>query len=270
MTNKFICPLCKQQLNFENKTLICPNNHSYDRAKQGYFHLLLANQKNSKIPGDNKQMVDSRRNFLNKGYYQKFQNSVNEIIKKYSKNTQSILDAGCGEGYYTNSIAENFENCEIVAFDISKFAVKAAAGSNKNINFAVASSFEIPVQSESFDVLVNIFSPMVESEFARVLKKDGLFIFAVPGKRHLFSLKEILYDKPYENDEKHIDYKGFEFINRVSVQDIIEINDNQTLWDLFSMTPYYWKTGKQGSEKLKTIDYLKTEIHFDFLVYKKS
>ncbi|MFI3325111.1 MAG: methyltransferase domain-containing protein [Clostridia bacterium] len=269
MTDKFICPLCKKPLILNGKNLVCENNHSYDRAKQGYYHLLLANQKNSKIPGDNKQMVDSRRDFLNQGFYQKFQKALCETIKNYTDNINFILDAGCGEGYYTNSIKTCFPNSEIVAFDISKFAVKSASGTYKNINFAVASSFEIPVKSESFDVLINIFSPMVENEFARVLKKDGIFIFAVPGKKHLYELKEILYKNPYENEEKDTDYNGFKFLERVSVTDEIEIKDNKTIWNLFSMTPYYWKTGKNGSEKLKEVNYLKTKIHFDFLVYKK-
>ena len=45
----------------------CGNGHSFDRAKQGYCNFLLANQKNSREPGDSVEMVDARRAFFKSG-----------------------------------------------------------------------------------------------------------------------------------------------------------------------------------------------------------
>ena len=44
--------------------------------------------------------------------------------------------------------------------------------------------------------------PFNEREVARVLAPEGSLYTVVPGARHLFGLKEVLYDTPYLNDEK--------------------------------------------------------------------
>ena len=66
------------------------------------------------------------------------------------------------------------------------------------MQWAVASSFAIPVADAAADCLVDIFSPAAAREFARVVKPGGAFVFAVPGPRHLYGLKEVLYERPYE------------------------------------------------------------------------
>lgn len=126
----------------------------------------------------------------------------------------------------------------------------------------------MPAENEAFDLAVNIFAPMVEKELFRVLKTGGYFIYAVPGKSHLMGLKKVLYEKPYENEEKDTEYEGFRFIARHSVKDNIEA-EGDSLVNLFKMTPYYYKTEKGAEEKLRSIGKIQTEIHFDFLVYRK-
>lgn len=270
----FICPICKEKLNRLEKASLCPNGHSFDLAAQGYVHLLPPNKMHAKIPGDSKLMVSSRRRFLEAGFYRLFSNQLNELALTFLQ-TESpvILDAGCGEGYYTgrlyDALVERGKSPQLYGFDISKFAIKAAAKKYRQIQFAVGSIFDIPVASGSVDCVVDIFAPIVESEFHRVLKSDGYFLLAVPGERHLFGLKEILYEAPYENEHKETEYEGFTFITRVPVRDTIQINGNALIMDLFAMTPYYWKTTPAGSERLKQTDFLETEIAFDFLVYQK-
>lgn len=268
----FICPACKSALKAGEGTLNCENGHSFDVARQGYVHLLMPNKMHSKIPGDNKMIVDSRRRFLEKGYYRIFRDKLCDLTAGYMKNSQKpvILDAGCGEGYYTGGIRERLPGASVSAFDISKFAVKSAAGKYKNISFAVASIFDIPFADNAADCLINIFAPIVENEFLRVLKKGGVLIIAVPGKRHLYELKEVLYEKPYENEEKDTAYTGFEFIERIPVKGRIHMDNNRDIEDLFAMTPYFWKTGVEGGERLKNTKAVSTEIHFDFLIYRKS
>ncbi len=263
MTN-FVCPNCKGSLKQTENMLVCENNHSFDKAKQGYVHLVKPNKIHSKSPGDSKEMIVARRNFLEKGYYDVFLDALLEIIKKYP--AKNILDCGCGEGYYTEKIKEL---TNVTAYDISKIAVKMAASKYKGIDFAVASSFDIPVADNCFDMLINVFSPMVEDEFSRVLRENGILIYAVPGKRHLYELKEILYENPYENEEKDCDYNGFEFIERITVKSRINLENNFDIQNLFCMTPYYIKTDIKGCEKIKETTNLSTEIHFDFLVYQK-
>ncbi len=270
----FTCPICKAKLNKLEKAYACENGHSYDIAAEGYVHLLPPNKMHSKIPGDNKQMVNSRRDFLAAGFYQPFSDRLNELVREcLPVKAPIVLDAGCGEGYYTGRLHRDLREHglypEVYGFDISKFAVKVAAKRYKAIDFAVGSIFDIPVEDNAADCVVNVFAPIVETELNRVLKPGGFLILAVPGVRHLFGLKEILYDAPYENEYRETEYGGFAFRKRVAVQKDIFIDNNKTVMDLFAMTPYYWKTSVEGSERLQKTDALATQIEFDFLLYQK-
>lgn len=270
----FTCPICKQRLNRSENVYTCPNGHSYDIASEGYVHLLPPNRMHSKAPGDTKQMVASRRAFLGTGLYGLFSDKLNELVNANLRTEQPvILDAGSGEGYYTGRLYESLLahglKPELYGFDISKCAVKAAAKKYRAISFAVASCFEIPAADNSADCIINVFAPIVESELLRVMKPGGFLILAVPGPRHLFGLKEILYDAPYENEYRETEYDGFRFESRTAVRDEIRIQSAQTISDLFAMTPYYWKTPAEGSRRLNNTKELTTEIEFDFLVYRK-
>ena len=267
----FICPICKSKLNIEGKSYLCENNHSFDIAKQGYVNLLPVNKKHSDNPGDSKDMVLSRRAFLESGNYDCFAEKLVDIINSIFTNRQkiSILDCGCGEGYYDGFLEKLKTNYNLYGFDISKEAVRFASAKYKNGNFSVGSCFNMPVESDVFDLAINIFAPMVESETARVLKKGGYLIYAVPGKNHLMGLKELLYENVYENEEKHTEYEGFEFIERYTVKNEITV-DGEMGVNLFRMTPYYFKTELGAEDKIRKNDGFATEIHFDFLVYRKT
>ena len=146
---------------------------------------------------------------------------------------------------------------------------KRTAGRHKGIDFAVASLFHIPCAAESVDVLTDVFAPIVPAEFHRVLKPGGTMILAVPGARHLYGMKEVLYDAPYENEEHGTDYEGFEFLGGESVRREITVEGAENIEALFSMTPYYWKTDVAGGERLRRLNTLETEIKFRFLVYRR-
>ncbi|MGX8701948.1 putative RNA methyltransferase [Caproiciproducens sp.] len=269
----FTCPVCREKLDRLAKAYVCKNGHSYDIAGEGYVHLLPPNKMHAKVPGDNQEMTASRRRFLGSGAYRLFSDKLNELVRAYSRTKSPILlDAGCGEGYYTGRLCDDLLSHgfspRVFGFDISKFAVKAAAKKYKSISFAVASSFAIPVSDGAADFALDVFAPVVESELNRVLKPGGTLILAVPGPRHLYGLKEILYEKPYENEVFEADYGGFAFAGRVPVQTDAAIS-GALIQDLFAMTPYFYKTGAEGVRRLKQVQTLKTHLEFDFLIYEK-
>lgn len=265
----FICPVCKKELNKKDNSLICLNGHCFDCAKSGYVNLLVNTKKGSKNHGDNKMMTIARRDFLEKGYYSKLKDKLVETAKKYSKQGDVLLDCGCGEGYYTTAIYENINNITMLGFDISKEELKVASKRNSEIEYAVASSFSIPVKNESVDMLFEIFSPYCEKEFLRVLKKNGIMIMVIPLENHLFSLKKQIYDKPYKNEVNSFDLNGFEFVENKDVKYSINLDNNEDISNLFMMTPYYYKTGKIEQARLKALQRISTEIEFSILVYKK-
>ena len=271
----FCCPVCGRPLTRQDGALRCSARHSFDLAARGYAHLLPAGRMHAKVPGDNREMVAARRAFLDGGFYEPFLRQLIHLVQAYTDGVSHplVLDAGCGEGYYTAGVARALRQAGkmacVAGYDISKFAIRAAAGRDKQVFWAVAGSFAIPVASASVHCLLNVFSPMVEAEFARVLAPGGVLLYAVPGPRHLFGLKEILYDTPYENPVSDVAYKGFSLERRVPVRGRITVEGAQ-IGQLFQMTPYYWKTPRDGAQRLAQCARLETEIAFDFLVYRRD
>lgn len=273
MSNGFICPKCGEILAKNGNSLKCPKNHCYDLAASGYVNLLLSDMMNSKLPGDNKLMVNARRSFLSKGYYKPLADAFAETVRKYVENDCTVLDAGCGEGYYTGIIAERLasygKSADIFGIDISKNAVNAAAKRYKGISFATASIFHLPFGDGSCDILATLFAPYCGEEFLRVLKKGGIMVMAIPGERHLWGLKKAVYDKPYLNEVKDYTLDGFEFVGTEKLDYAISLDNSEDIRSLFSMTPYYYKTSEEGHKRLEALVSLDTEVSFEILTYRK-
>ncbi|MEG2799706.1 MAG: methyltransferase domain-containing protein [Erysipelotrichaceae bacterium] len=258
------CPKCKEALVNKDHQFICIHHHTYDISKSGYVNLVLGNTQQS---GDDKEMVKSRSDFLNKDYYKILSEELNLIIARNPH--QVIVDAGCGEGYYTNKISETFMEACIYGFDLSKAALTHASKTNKNVQYAIASLFHMPIFDASVDIICNIFAPCAIDEFDRILKPNGIIIQVTPAPRHLYQLKTILYDQIYENDGEAKDYEGF-IKEQYEISSKIYLNDNRDIMNLFSMTPYAWKTTKKDRDKLNHYSNLETEIAFILSIYRKK
>lgn len=270
----FRCPLCDAPLQRETHTYRCPAGHSFDIAAEGHTHLLPVNRKNSKMPGDDKGMATARSAFLNEGYYAPLRDALCRLALELTGEDCAVLDTGCGEGYYTAGIYHALRNAgkivQMAGTDISKFILKRAAKREKAIEFAVASSYHLPVHDTSIDLLINCFSPLALEEFLRVLKPGGRFLYVVPSARHLWQMKEVLYDIPRPNEVKLTPYEGFRYLQVAEVRDTVTVRGQDHIHALFQMTPYYWKTPKSGAERLARLDTLTTEIAFDIHVYEKE
>ncbi len=269
----FRCPLCAAPLEREAGTYRCGGGHSFDLAREGYVHLLPPNQKHSALPGDDREMVLARRDFLSKGYYQPLLNTFCSQISALSSDAPVLLDAGCGEGYYAAGIYQALlaaGKCPRMAgTDISKFALRTAARRERKAEFAVASSYHLPLADGSVDVLLNCFSPLALEEFRRVLKPGGRFLYAVPGAKHLWEMKEILYDNPYPNEEKETPYEGFAYREIVPVDGSVRLDCRADIQNLFRMTPYFWKTPWAGAERLCALETLAVRTSFRVHVFEK-
>ena len=191
-----------------------------------------------------------------------------------AENNVNILDCGCGEGYYTagvyETLAQQGKLANVQGIDISKDAVALAAKRLPDGQFAVASSFHLPVADKTVDLLINGFSPLAVKEFRRVMKKNGIFLYVVPAPKHLWQLKEALYETPYENPLKEEEYEGFELIDTVKTEKEIYIESNEDINNLFKMTPYVYRSPKEAQEVLLKAEKLTVNAHFIIYVYKKK
>lgn len=269
------CPVCQKRLMMGKKRFLCSNNHSYDISEKGYVNLMLANQKKTKDPGDNRDMILSRRNFLNSGYYKKFSDSLNQvIIEELFGNQVNVLDAGCGEGYYISNLRnrfleENKNDSKFFGTDISKNAILYAAKRDRNINLSVGSNFDLPIINGALDCLIRNFAPGDDREFYRVLKNNGILVIATPGVEHLYGLKRVLYVKPRKNELRNYIPEGFKHIRNINIRYDISLDNREDITNLISMTPYYWSITESTREKIGEITELETELDFNIDVFRK-
>lgn len=273
MTGFFRCPLCGGSLSRSEGSLRCEKGHCYDIAREGYTYLLPVNRRHSKSPGDDKAMTAARSAFLDKGYYGFLCRALCELAEKYTAHAPTVLDAGCGEGYYTAALMRHLsdvgrEPC-VAGIDISKDMVRRAAKRAKGAELAVGSVYHLPVADESADLLLDCFSPLAIEEFRRVLRPDGHFIYVVPAAEHLWEMKKVLYDEPYRNETGETPYEGFQYETIVHVSEQICLPCQEDIQALFGMTPYCWKTPRAGKERLAALESLTTTAAFDIHVFKR-
>ena len=238
------------------------------------MNLLRVDRRHSANPGDDREMVHARTDFLAGGYYEPLRGALCALCAELLPRGGLLLDSGCGEGYYTAGIAAALHAADpaarVAGIDISKEAVKLAARRARDAQFAVASAFSLPLADGAADLLLNCFSPLCPEEFLRVLRPGGAFLYVVPSARHLWQLKCAVYDAPYENSEKIVAYPGFTWLRAAQVRGSITLPDAAAIEALFGMTPYFWKTPRAGRARLAALQTLKTDIGFDIHVYRKN
>ncbi|MBQ9780515.1 MAG: methyltransferase domain-containing protein [Clostridia bacterium] len=278
VSDLLICPICGASLRVSenSQSLLCggTKTHCFDGGGGGYLPLAPRHSGG----GDSKEAVRYRTAFLSAGYYQPAADALCELVQKYIPTDGIMVDAGCGEGYYSNLVADC--GYRVAGFDLSKFAVDAAAKAAKRTRgdrpsqtlYAVGSVFELPLRDGGADGVINIFAPCAPAEYARVLKKGGYLMVAGAGEDHLFGLKQVIYDDPYLNEGRRdlpVDGEYFNLLDKVTVTFDITITDYAHMEALFSMTPYYWRTSPADHEKLCGCAELHTPVTFDFFIYQK-
>lgn len=270
----YICPVCQQPLSESNqvpsKTLRCELGHSFDRHKKGYVNLLLAQHKRSKQPGDDSEMVAGRRAFLEAGFYQPLAAAITKLVSL--TNAKTILDAGCGEGYYLNQLSESISDLSIAGFDISKVAIHSASR-YKQGEWAVASSARMPYADNSVDLILSVFSRIEAEEFKRVLKPEGYVVFAGPGPNHLLALRELIYTdvRDYEA-EKHHGYfdNQFSLVKQLGLEVPLALTNNEQILQLLSMTPHSQRVNQEAEARLAQRTSLNDVADFRLYLYQSS
>ena len=266
----YVCPVCggPLQLHQSGKSYACQNQHSFDLAKEGYLNLLPVQYKHSKEPGDSKQIMIARREFLEAGFYEPMAKAVAMMIDADKTESQSmrLLDMGCGEGYYSRKIALYCNHSEQIALhgiDIAKFAIAAAAKKQPNARFVVASSNRLPYTDQYFDFVLRVFAPSDDDELKRVLKPSGHLLTVTPGPRHLWQLKEFIYAEVKEHASESLIPLGFERLSAQRISYKITPNPQQRI-ALLQMTPFAWRANESAQQALNSVAVL--EIETDFIL----
>lgn len=266
----FRCPVCKEPLAGTAASWSCPGGHGFDVAREGYVNLLVTHQRRHRQPGDSADMLRHRRAFLDGGHYR----PLADAVAAYARPGQAVLDAGCGEGYYTRDWPAVRPGLRLWAVDIAKPAVRLAARRGRpGSAYAVASVFDLPVVDTSIDVVVSVFAPLASEEFERVLRPGGLVLTVTPGRDHLDGLKARLFSDPQHHpDTGPFDRPGA--TTRLHLEDtrrvtyVLELGQPGAIADLLGMTPYAWYVAGETRAEVAASGRLSTTVDFRISSYR--
>ena len=287
------CPICQRALIRENKSLVCPNRHTFDIAKQGYVNLLPPGKEKNAHTGDEQVMVKARVDFLSRGYYKNISDRLAEIIAEHIQtDTDAVLcDMGCGEGYHTTNIADGVHrglNRPVlsVGFDASKHTavyssrlsrtlgmmpkdgVGAEFDSQVQTYFMPANIFHLPLCDSSVSATVSMFAPIAWDEVKRVLKPGGILAVVSSGREHLIEMRNLIYDEVRLSDFEPEAADGFSLVATDELRYETTIETNEDIRNLFMMTPFYYKTTEAGRERLYSKESLKITVNVNYSIFK--
>jgi 23S rRNA (guanine745-N1)-methyltransferase len=263
----YLCPLCQKTLTFTDKTYRCDNNHSFDQAKQGYVNLLPVQFKHSKAPGDNKEMVIARRAFLDKGFYQPLVDKMLELYRQYANPEAPLLDAGCGEGFYTHQHKTSLN--KVYGVDIAKETIKIAAKRYTDCHFSVGTLSKLSFADNYFAWLVSVYAPILETEFTRLLANDGYLLTVTPAERHLFELKQLIYRQANKHDISKSPIKNLTLIEEQKLTYPMHFDNNNDVLNLLAMTPFAFKASNELIEQIKAMTTFTCQADFVLRLYQK-
>lgn len=246
---ELLCPICGNLLTKQDKSYRCEKGHSFDIARQGHVNLLPVQNKRSLNPGDTAQQVVSRRAFLDGGFYEPIRQALCDLAKDHGCHGP-ILDVGCGEGYYSAGLSEALE-AELLGLDISKEAVRYAAGRYKAATWICASAAHLPVKDGCVGLLTSLFALTMAEEFHRVLCAEGAFIQVLAAEDHLLGLKNIIYPELHHKEKFTTpEVTGFRLVESRPLRFTFTVEGEQ-VQNLLSMTPHVYRIGKEGAERLR-------------------
>ncbi|MDH6365777.1 23S rRNA (guanine745-N1)-methyltransferase [Enterococcus sp. PF1-24] len=266
----FRCPFCHSDVKQQAYSLSCENNHRFDLSKKGTLFFLKQNHQS----GYDEEMFLPRGRLIRGGMYQ----PVLTVIRQWLGAQEKVLDIGCGEGSFLAEL-ENIAKIPLtVGFDIAKEGVYLATNHNNLAQqhfWCVADLTNLPFADNSFQRILNIFSPSHYQEFQRVLADEGELIKVIPGKEYLKELRQAFY--PEEKAKQH--YSNEKVLEKLAEKMTI-VEEQQLTYsfaipetlrlDLLEMSPLEWGVSQERKAFLREHPLKEITIDVHLLRAKKK
>ncbi len=288
--NLLRCPTCGGALTRDSGILRCENGHCMDIAREGYVNLLPPGKGKNAKTGDERDMLRARRDFLSGGYYAPVSTTIGSLLPRFLPAGDVVLcDSGCGEGWhtlqFTGVLSQVNPDREIltIGFDASKYGAASGMktarqqgldgvlGDEKPIQvfFFPANLFHLPVTDHTVSAVVSMFAPIAAAENSRVLRDDGILVVASSGRDHLKELRELLYEDVTYTDKTPV-VDGFSLCHHETVRYTTTLPDKDTIYRLFTMTPFYYRTTEAGRERLLSVKKLTVTVETELWIFAKT
>jgi 23S rRNA (guanine745-N1)-methyltransferase len=149
------------------------------------------------------------------------------------------VDLGCGSGDALAHVAHAHAIAGI-GIDLSTAAIERAARSNPEMTWVVANADRrLPLLDASVDRVLSLHARRNPAECARVMKRDGTLVVAVPAEDDLVELRALVQGAPLARDrtaalvDEHAPW--FHLIDRAEARQSVTL-DHDALRDLLRGT----------------------------------
>lgn len=235
------CPVCHGGIQTEGNRIRCINGHSWDVNRKGFVNLLSR-------PHDtyyDKELFAARGRIFASGAY----TPVAEALAAHIKPGDSVLDAGCGEGYYLD-VLNRMKGINGAGIDISRDAIAQAACYEAPQLWLVGDITRLPFKPGSLDVILDILTPANYQAFWRVLKPEGLLLKVHPGGEYLKELRSAMGMQRYASGEvENYARQNARVLSQREIHHVLKVTP-QVYRDFVFMTPLTQHLSFEEKEKL--------------------
>ncbi len=246
------CPRCGQPFALCGTSLKCTQGHCYDLCAKGYVN--LAPQHDQSKEKYDAALFDSRSRVLEDGFYLPALDAIRQMLAtKYGERPFSLVDAGCGEGYYARQLASAFPAATVMGLDLSRDGIRAAARKPGNVLWLVADLRQLPLGDQQVDCVLDVFTPANYEAFARVLKPQGELIKVIPDSDYLAEIRQAF--QPYLQKDGYSNQQVLDHLHRhAQVLEQVEIRKTFPLTAeqsrcFLSMTPMGFSVPEEALQK---------------------
>jgi len=253
-----LCPVrdCHIALLREGQRLFCARGHSFDVARSGYINLLQPQDRRSKNPGDPPAAIAGRRRLHHLGATEPLLRAIAKMVD--ASPTDVVLDAGCGEGFYLGTLAQEI-GFNAHGVDISIPSIDAASRRFPGCEWIVANADRfVPYADRSFSIVLSITARMNPSEFHRVLREDGHLLVAIPSPEDLIELRGTGRDRVARTINTFASH--FELIDQRRASSSVDL-DSSAIHDL--LVSIYRPMRREPVEAMRVT------LSFDLLLFRR-